>query len=85
MATPATTAPIAAAATDATSSYREKLKTEPFPELVEIAEPKIIYRSGRIHFFPYDGFVMHIFECKNGNFKSKVLHAIEFSNRPWDE
>jgi hypothetical protein len=56
-----------------------------FLELVEIAEPKIIYQTGRMHFFAHDGFVMYTFECKESDFKQKVLHAIEFSNQAWSE
>ena len=54
-------------------------------ELVEIAKPKIIYHRRRMRFFAFDGFVMYTFECENSDFKQKVLEAIEFSNRPWDE
>lgn len=68
-----------------TSSYRVKFKKEEFLELVEVAKPKIIYQTGRMHFFAYDGFVMYTFECKDGDFKQKVLHAIEFSNQAWSE
>jgi hypothetical protein len=53
--------------------------------LVEIAKPKIIYQTGRMHFFAFDGFVMYIFECEYSDFKQKVLHAIEFSNKAWSE
>ncbi|MFB0503944.1 MAG: hypothetical protein ACETWE_08940 [Candidatus Bathyarchaeia archaeon] len=68
-----------------TSSYRVKFKKEEFLELVEVAEPKIIYQTGRMHFFAHDGFVMYTFECKDSDFKQKVLHAIEFSNQAWSE
>ncbi|MDH5688839.1 MAG: hypothetical protein OEZ48_13380 [Candidatus Bathyarchaeota archaeon] len=68
-----------------TSSYRVKFMKEEFLELVEVAEPKIIYQTGRMHFFAYDGFVMYTFECKGSDFKQKVLHAIEFSNQAWSE
>ena len=68
-----------------TSSYRVKFKRKEFLELVEIAEPKIIYQTGRMHFFAHDGFVMYTFECKDSDFKQKVLHAIEFSNQAWSE
>ncbi|MGD2066146.1 MAG: hypothetical protein PVI43_03125 [Candidatus Bathyarchaeota archaeon] len=79
----ATTAAVAAAMQ--TSSYRVKFKRKEFLELVEIANPKIIYQTGRMHFFAFDGFVMYTFECKDGDFKQKVLHAIEFSNQAWNE
>lgn len=80
--TAGTTAAIAAMHT---SSYRVKFRRKEFLELVEIAKPKIIYQTGRMHFFAFDGFVMYSFECKNGDFKQKVLHAIEFSNQAWSE
>ncbi|MEJ2127068.1 MAG: hypothetical protein P8X87_02210 [Candidatus Bathyarchaeota archaeon] len=68
-----------------TSSYRVKFKRKQFLELVETAKPKIIYQTGRMHFFAFDGFVMYTFECKDSDFKQKVLHAIEFSNQAWNE
>jgi hypothetical protein len=68
-----------------TSSYRVKFKRKQFLELVEIAKPKIIYQTGRMHFFAFDGFVMYTFECESSEFKQKVLHAIEFSNQAWSE
>ena len=79
----ATTAAIVAA--QHTSSYRVKFKRKEFLELVEIAKPKIIYHTGRMHFFAFDGFVMYTFECRDGDFKQRVLHAIEFSNQAWSE
>ena len=75
----------AAAVAQHTSSYRVKFRRKEFLELVEIAEPKIIYQTGRMHFFAHDGFVMYTFECKDSDFKQKVLHAIEFSNQAWSE
>ena len=79
----ATTAAVIAA--QHTSSYRVKYKREQFLELVKIAKPKIMYQTGRMHFFAYDGFVMYTFECEDSDFKQKVLHAIEFSNQAWSE
>ena len=79
----ATTAAVIAA--QHTSSYRVKFKRKQFLELVEIAKPKIIYQTGRMHFFAYDGFAMYTFECEDSDFKQKVLHAIEFSNQAWNE
>jgi hypothetical protein len=73
------------AATIASSSYRVKFKREQFLELVQIANPKVIYHRGRMHFFAFDGFVMYTFECQNTDFSQKVLDAIEFSNQPWSE
>jgi hypothetical protein len=79
----ATTAAIAAL--NVSSSYRVKFRRKEFLSLVEIAKPKIIYHTRRIHFFSYDGFVMYTFECKNDDFNQRVLEAIEFSNQPWSE
>ncbi|MFZ7138557.1 MAG: hypothetical protein ACOWW1_09105 [archaeon] len=79
----ATTAAVIAA--QHTSSYRVKFRREQFLEIVEIAKPKIIYQTGRMHFFAFDGFVMYTFECKDSDFKQKVLQAIEFSNQAWSE
>ena len=75
----------AAIAAQQSSSYRVKFKREQFLELTEIAKPKVIYQTGRMHFFAFDGFVMYTFECKDTDFKQKVLHAIEFSNASWSE
>jgi hypothetical protein len=76
----------AAAATAAvnSSSYRVKFKRDEFLELYTIAKPDIVYQTGRMHFFSYDGFVMYSFECEDEDF-AKVLHAIEFSNYQWSE
>lgn len=76
---------VAVIAAQHTSSYRVKFKGKQFLELVEIAKPKIIYQTGRMHFFAFDGFVMYSFECENSDFKQKVLQAIEFSNQAWSE
>jgi hypothetical protein len=78
------TAATVAATAVSSSSYRVKFKREEFLELYGIAKPKIVYNTGRMHFFSYDGFVMYSFECKDGDF-AKVLHAIEFSNYQWSE
>ncbi|UCC58194.1 MAG: hypothetical protein JSW14_07560 [Candidatus Bathyarchaeum sp.] len=80
-----TAATTAAIATMHTSSYRVKFRRKEFLELVEIANPKIFYQRGRMHFFAFDGFVMYTFECEDSDFKQKVLHAIEFSNTQWSE
>jgi hypothetical protein len=72
-------------ATIVASSYRVKFGKEEFLELVEMAKPQIIYHVRRMHFFAYDGFAMYTFECKNSDFKQKVIEAIEFSNQPWAE
>ena len=81
--TAGTTAAIAA--TQHTSSYRVKFRRKEFLELVEIANPKIIYQRGRMHFFAYDGFAMYTFECEDRDFQQKILRAIEFSNTQWSE
>jgi hypothetical protein len=75
----------AAATSNVSSSYRVKFRRREFLELVEVAKPKIIYHRRRMHFFSYDGFVMYTFECDDRDFSQRVLDAIEFSNRPWDE
>jgi hypothetical protein len=79
----ATTAAIVAA--QHTSSYRVKFRKNEFLELVKIAKPEIIYQTGRMHFFAFDGFVMYTFECEDSDFKQKILHATEFSNQAWSE
>ena len=68
-----------------TSSYRVKFQRQEFLALVEIAKPNIIYRTKRIHFFAYDGFVLYAFDCEDSDFKQKILHAIEFSNSTWTD
>ena len=86
MATATTTAAVAAAiAAQHTSSYRVKFRRREFLELVQIAKPKLIYHTGRMHFFAYDGFVMYTFECEDHDFSQQVMHAIEFSNQAWSE
>ena len=75
----------AAAAMYVSSSYRVKFRRQEFLDLVEIAKPTVIYHVRRMHFFAYDGFVVYTFECEDRDFKQRVLEAIEFSNRPWDE
>jgi len=66
------------------SSYRVKFKRKEFLELYTFAKPEIVYQTGRMHFFSYDGFVMYSFDCQDEDF-AKVLHAIEFSNYQWSE
>jgi hypothetical protein len=75
----------AAAAAQHTSSYRVKFKRNEFLELVQIAQPEIIYHVRRMHFFAYDGFVMYTFEYETNEFTQKVIQAIEFSNMAWSE
>jgi len=74
-----------AAAVQQSSSYRVKFKRNEFLELVQIAQPEIIYHVRRMHFFAYDGFVMYTFECESNEFTQKVVQAIEFSNMAWSE
>ena len=83
MATAATTAAIVAV--QHTSSYRIKFRRKEFLELVEIAQPRIIYHRKRMYFFAFNGFMMYTFECNNSDFKQKVMEAIEFSNYQWSE
>jgi hypothetical protein len=78
----ATTVAIAA---QHSSSYRVKFRRREFLELVQIAKPKLIYNTGRMHFFAYDGLVMYTFECEDRDFSQKAIHAIEFSNYQWSE
>ena len=75
----------AAAAAAQSSSYRVKFKRSEFLELVQIAQPTIIYHVRRMHFFAYDGFVMYTLECDTNEFSQKVMQAIEFSNMAWSE
>ena len=79
------TAGATAASSAHASSYRVKFRREQFLELVQIAKPGIIYQTGRMHFFAYDGFVMYTFQCKDEDFGQKVLKAVEFSNYQWSE
>ncbi len=68
-----------------TSSYRVKFRKEEFLRLVDNANPERVYRTGRIHFFAFDGFVMYTFECGDDDFRQRIFHAIEFSNTQWAE
>ncbi len=66
------------------SSYRVKFKRKEFLELVSLANPGIIYRRGKCHFFAFDGFVMYCGECDNSDFgQRKILESIELSNVAW--
>ncbi len=75
----------AAAALYVASSYRVKFRRREFLELVESAQPRIIYHRRRMRFFAYDGFVMYTFECNDSDSQQRVVNAIEFSNQPWSE
>jgi len=85
MAGGATAGAAAVVAAQPTSSYRVKFRRKEFLELVKIANPRIIYHKGRMHFFAFDGFVTYTFERKDSDFKQKVLDAIEFSNTTWSK
>jgi hypothetical protein len=74
-----------AAAAAHTSSYRVKFRRSEFLELVQIAQPKIIYHVKRMHFFAYDGFVMYTLDCDTDEFSQTVIQGIEFSNMGWSE
>lgn len=66
------------------SSYRVKFKRKEFLELVSLANPRIIYRRGKNHFFAFDGFVMYCQECDNSDFgQREILECIELSNTVW--
>lgn len=74
-----------AASAVSSSSYRVKFRREEFLELVQVAKPRIIYQTGRMHFFSYDGFAVYTFQCRDEDFAVRVLHALEFSNQQWSE
>jgi len=76
---------VVAASKVSSSSYRVKFRREEFLELVQVAKPRLIYHTGRMHFFSYDGFVMYTFQCRDEDFTQRVLHAVEFSNYQWSE
>jgi len=75
----------AVAAAAHTSSYRVKFRKNEFMDLVQMAQPSVIYHVRRMHFFAHDGFVMYTLECESEDFSIKVRHAIEFSNMQWSE
>jgi hypothetical protein len=68
-----------------TSSYRVKFKRDQFLELVQIAQPELIFHVRRMHFFAFMGFAVYTFECSSEDFSQKVVEAIEFSNMQWRE
>ncbi|MCX6647883.1 MAG: hypothetical protein NTV61_00610 [Candidatus Bathyarchaeota archaeon] len=65
------------------SSYRLKFSREEFLKLVDIAKPRVIYRRGKNHLFSFDGFVMYSQDCRDEDFRAKIIDAIEFSNYSW--
>ena len=68
-----------------TGSYRVKFRKNEFMDLVQMAQPSVIYHVRRMHFFAHDGFVMYSLESKSEDFSIKVVHAMEFSNTHWNE
>ena len=67
-------------------TYRLKFTRENFLKFLEVANPKVIYHVGRMHFFAYDGFTMYSLECKDDDFYHyKVVEVMEFSNTAWSE
>jgi len=74
-----------AASAVSSSSYRVKFRRDEFLELVQLAKPRLIYQTGRMHFFSHDGFVVYTFQCREEDFAQKVIHAVEFSNYQWSE
>jgi hypothetical protein len=76
---------VVAASAVNSSSYRVKFRREEFLELAQLAKPKILYQTGRMHFFSHDGFVVYTFQCRDEDFTQRVLHALEFSNYQWSE
>jgi hypothetical protein len=66
------------------SGYRLKFDREEFLKLVNLAEPSIVYKRGKNHFFAFDGFVMYSQKCGDGDFKATIIDAVEFSNSSWD-
>jgi len=75
----------AVAAAAHTSSYRVKFRKNEFMDLVQMAQPSVIYHVGRMHFFAHGGFVVYTLECESEDFSIKVMSAIEFSNTQWSE
>lgn len=74
-----------AASAVSSSSYRVKFRRDEFLELVQLAKPRLIYQTGRMHFFSHDGFVVYTFQCRDEDFAQKVIYAVEFSNYQWSE
>ena len=73
----------AAGSENPASSYRLKFSREEFLKLVDIAKPRVIYRRGKNHLFAFDGFVMYSQDCRDEDFRAKIIDAIEFSNYSW--
>jgi len=62
---------VVAASAAGSSSYRIKIRREEFLELVQLAKPRTIYQTGRMHFFSHDGFAMYTFQCKDEGFSQR--------------
>ena len=68
------------------SGYRIKFDREKFIEMVEISDPKIIYKVENFYYFAFDGFVMYTNKCRDTEFSHrKVMEAKEFSNSSWSK
>lgn len=68
------------------SGYRIKFDRQRFIEMVEIANPKRIYKVKNFYYFAFDGFVMYSDKCGDTEFAHRVvIKAIEFSNYPWSK
>ena len=68
------------------SGYRIKFDRQHFIEMVEIANPKRIYKVSNFYYFAYDGFVMYTDKCSDDEFAHRtVINAIEFSNSSWSK
>ena len=76
----ASTGAIAAAEAAHSSSYRLKFRRAEFLRLVDIANPRVIYRRGKNHLFAFNGFVVFCQECSDHDLRVHVIEAIEFSN-----
>ncbi len=46
-------------------------------------EYKFVKIELKSQLFAHDGSVTYTFECKDNDFKQKVMHTIEFSNYQW--
>jgi hypothetical protein len=86
MSTSTTTASVSAAvvSTMESSSYRVKFKRAEFLELLQLAQPKIVYYRGNNFFLAFDGFVIYSQQYDEEDFANhRIVEAIELSNSPW--
>ncbi len=68
------------------SGYRLKFKKLEFLKLLEIAEPRIIYRVANFYYFNFDGFTMYCDQVNELDMsRFKIIRAIEFSNIQWSK